>query len=127
MKQKLQNILFLFIWGTIGAKAQGPVITAAGCNPKIGESCIWAYTRGYKGIPLTLQISSFTASLQNKLPYLQWSATNTENTKTFIIQRSVDGNTFSNVGQVARQPMVVPIILLTATRPQVWFTIVCNR
>ena len=53
------------------------------------------------GTPLPLQITSFTASWQNKLPYLQWSATNTENTKAFNIQRSVDGNTFSNIGQVA--------------------------
>ena len=55
----------------------------------------------YKGGDLPLQISSFTASWQNKMPYLQWNATNTENTKAFNVQRSVDGNTFNNVGQVA--------------------------
>ena len=38
MKQKLQNIFFLFLLGTIGAKAQGPVITATGFNPQIGDS-----------------------------------------------------------------------------------------
>ena len=53
------------------------------------------------GTPLPLQISSFTVSWQNKMPYLQWEAANTENTKTFNVQRSVDGNTFNNVGQVA--------------------------
>ena len=55
----------------------------------------------YSGTPLPLQISSFTVSWQNKMPYLQWSATNTESTKAFNVQRSVDGNTFNNVGQVA--------------------------
>ena len=52
------------------------------------------------GTPLPLQISAFTASWQNKLPYLQWSAANTENTKQFNIQRSVDGKSFATVGQV---------------------------
>ena len=50
--------------------------------------------------PLPLQISSFTASWQKKMPYLQWEAANTENTKAFNIQRSVDGHGFSTVGQV---------------------------
>jgi len=54
----------------------------------------------YAGSPLPLQISSFTASWQNKMPYLQWDAANTENTKAFNIQRSVDGYSFSTVGQV---------------------------
>ena len=49
---------------------------------------------------LPLQISSFTASWQNKMPYLQWEAANTENTKAFNIQRSNDGHSFSTVGQV---------------------------
>ena len=43
MKQKLQNLFFLFLLGTIGVKAQGPVITAAGVNPVIGESFKWQY------------------------------------------------------------------------------------
>jgi len=54
----------------------------------------------YSATPLPLQISSFTASWQNKMPYLQWEAANTENTKAFNIQRSVDGHSFSTVGQV---------------------------
>ena len=37
MNQKLQIFFFLFLLGTIGAKAQ-PVITAAGNAPQIGES-----------------------------------------------------------------------------------------
>jgi len=53
------------------------------------------------GVPLPLQISSFTASWQNKTPYLQWDAANTENTKAFNIQRSLDGRTFNTVKQVA--------------------------
>ena len=37
MKQKIQNILFLFLLGTMGAKAQGPVITSEGVNLKVGD------------------------------------------------------------------------------------------
>lgn len=60
----------------------------------------WWTASYYSGTPLPLQISSFTASWQNKMPYLQWEAANTENTKAFNVQRSMDGNVFSNVGQV---------------------------
>ena len=52
------------------------------------------------GSPLPLQISSFNVVWQSKMPYLQWEAANTENTKAFNIQRSVDGHSFSTVGQV---------------------------
>lgn len=54
----------------------------------------------YAGTSLPIEISSFTATWQNKMPYLQWDAANTENTKAFNIQRSVDGHSFSTVGQV---------------------------
>ena len=54
----------------------------------------------YKKTTLPLQISSFTISWQNKMPYLQWEAANTENTKQFNIQRSADGHSFGTVGQV---------------------------
>ena len=54
----------------------------------------------YAGTPLPLQISSFTAAWQNKTPHLQWSAANTENTKQFNIQRSIDAKNFVTVGQV---------------------------
>ena len=54
----------------------------------------------YKGTALPLQFSSFTAAWQNKTPYLQWSAANTENTKQFNIQRSIDSKNFVTVGQV---------------------------
>jgi len=54
----------------------------------------------YSGTPLPIEISAFTASWQDKLPYLHWNASNTENTKQFNIQRSVDGHSFFTVGQV---------------------------
>ena len=60
----------------------------------------WSVLYNAGKTPLPLQISSFTASWQNKMPYLQWEAANTENTKAFNIQRSVDGHSFSTVGQV---------------------------
>ena len=54
----------------------------------------------YGGAILPIEISSFTASWKDKLPYLQWEAANTENTKQFNIQRSADGRGFATVGQV---------------------------
>ena len=60
----------------------------------------WYQPTYYAGTALPIEISSFTASWQNKMPYLQWDAANTENTKQFNIQRSVDGRSFSTVGQV---------------------------
>jgi len=52
------------------------------------------------GTPLPLEIASFSASLQNNSPLLQWEVTNTSNTKDFNIQRSIDGKSFENVGFV---------------------------
>ena len=60
----------------------------------------WWTISYYKGTALPLQITSFTADWQNKTPFLQWSATNTENTKQFNIQRSTDSKNFVTVGQV---------------------------
>jgi len=54
----------------------------------------------YKGAALPLQISFFTAAWQNKTPFLQWSAANTENTQQFNIQRSLDSKNFVTVGKV---------------------------
>ena len=44
MKLKLQNLLFLFLLGAMGAKAQGPVITASGFNPQVGDKIKWQST-----------------------------------------------------------------------------------
>ena len=50
MNQKLQNLFFLFLLGTIGVKAQ-PVITAAGFNPVIGDSYKMQETKVLDSIP----------------------------------------------------------------------------
>ncbi len=55
----------------------------------------------YSGIPLPLEITTFTASLKNKSPLLQWQATNIFNAKGFNVQRSINGKSFENVGFVA--------------------------
>ncbi len=54
----------------------------------------------YSDSPLSMKITTFIASWQDKRPYLNWITENNNNTKTFIIQRSLDGNNFINVGQV---------------------------
>ncbi|HRI22234.1 MAG TPA: T9SS type A sorting domain-containing protein, partial [Panacibacter sp.] len=49
-------------------------------------------------LPLTLL--NFTAALQNNNALLNWSSTNELNTKEFIIQRSIDGVQFTNIGKL---------------------------
>ena len=49
---------------------------------------------------LPIEIISFRANWQNKMPYLQWTALNTENTQAFSVQRSIDGINFSTIAQV---------------------------
>ena len=49
---------------------------------------------------LPIEITSFKATWQNKMPFLQWTALNTQNTQAFNVQRSVDGINFSTIAQV---------------------------
>jgi Secretion system C-terminal sorting domain len=50
--------------------------------------------------PLPLQITSFNGNRQNNLNYLQWKTSNEINTKTFELERSTDGTSFSKIASL---------------------------
>lgn len=52
-------------------------------------------------IVLPLQWLTFKGGLQNNAALLQWETANESNTSHFVIERSIDGNNFSNIGTVA--------------------------
>lgn len=50
--------------------------------------------------PLPLQLTSFNGNRQNNLNYIQWKTTNEINTKTFELERSTDGTSFSKIASL---------------------------
>ena len=56
-------------------------------------------SNGYVALPLKLL--SFTGLLKNNVTHLQWETANETNTSHFVVERSIDGNNFSNIGTVA--------------------------
>jgi trimeric autotransporter adhesin len=52
-------------------------------------------------ITLPLQLLKFKGALENNATHLQWETANETNTSHFVVERSIDGNNFSNIGTVA--------------------------
>lgn len=52
-------------------------------------------------VPLPVTLTSFTAHVQNCQAYLNWKVTDAVNFSQFVVERSSDGRTFNNLGQVA--------------------------
>jgi hypothetical protein len=52
-------------------------------------------------VPLPLTLLQFTVTKQNNTALLQWQTGQEENTNDFIIERSGDGKTFTDIGSVA--------------------------
>jgi hypothetical protein len=98
------SVLCVYKTGTYLFVANGihfPLLTIQQANDSNGNPINGSWQVSYNTAkPLPIEISAFTASWQNKLPYLNWSAVNTNSTKSFNIQRSVDGHAFTTVGQV---------------------------
>jgi hypothetical protein len=94
------NVLCVNILGTYWFVSNGIHWPLLLLNPSRNNIGKWTATY-ISGIPLPIEISSFTASWQNKMPYLKWNADNTSNTKQFDVQRSLDGRSFLTVGQVS--------------------------
>jgi trimeric autotransporter adhesin len=69
------------------------------------QGTITSFSSFYLGSPnsgiLPLQLITFAGSLQeNSSALLQWTTTNEINTSHFVLERSIDGNNFSNIGTV---------------------------
>jgi hypothetical protein len=52
------------------------------------------------GIPLPLELLSFTGTLQNGIVNLNWQTTDEVNTQSFVVQRSTNGVDFTDIGTV---------------------------
>jgi hypothetical protein len=50
--------------------------------------------------PLPLQLTSFSGNRQNNLNYIQWKTSNEINTKTFELERSTDGASYSKIASL---------------------------
>ncbi len=74
---------------------QGSSGTGAGIVDAIRVSTSW------NSSPLPVTIKSFSASLLNNSASLVWNTTNENNVDGFTIERSNDGNTYTNIGFVA--------------------------
>jgi hypothetical protein len=60
---------------------------------------------GSAGSPLPLDLIAFTGNKNNDGILLKWTTVNEQSTKSFIIERSTDGNTFTFIGEVAAKNM----------------------
>jgi hypothetical protein len=81
------------ITAVLGSGASGSVsVTTPG-----GTSSLAGFT--YTSI-LPLSVISFTTQIQNNTTNLSWQTNNEVNVSHFIIQRSEDGTSFSNIGKV---------------------------
>jgi hypothetical protein len=65
-----------------------------------GFSGFYVYTNA-GAVVLPLHLLSFNAEKQNNGNVLQWQTSNEINTKLFVVERSTDGRSFSNIGTVA--------------------------
>ena len=52
-------------------------------------------------VALPLKLVNFKGALENNATHLQWETANETNTSHFVVERSIDGNNFSNIGTVA--------------------------
>ena len=77
---------------------------AHGANGYVLQGDINSFSTFYfssVNITLPLQLISFTGTLQNNETLLQWETANEINTSDFIVERSVDGTGFNQIGTVA--------------------------
>ena len=83
-----------------GIALDGDRLYAAGFGQYPGNFGVVArYNVPSEALPVTL--AGFTATLQNKLVLLQWQTESEQNLLNFDVERSNDGRTFSQIGDVA--------------------------
>ncbi len=79
------------------AEANGKIFTAASTIALGNE--VWVASAPAEA-PLPLELLEFKGTLVNSNGYLQWKTEHEENTSVFIVERSLDGNAYSQVGTV---------------------------
>jgi hypothetical protein len=114
--QSLGNIQLVKVTGQIAGVTPGaptgggtmvtgsPTISSLGANTGL----TYNFTTGFSGFgagvpgisPLPITLLNFDGHLQNNTAHLDWSTSQEEGSKLFGIERSYDGKTFVNIGNV---------------------------
>lgn len=89
--------------------APGPLSLASGVDPytvaRTGITSFSPFGVGSTGSPLPLDLVAFTGNKTNDGILLKWTTVNEQSIRSFNIERSTDGNTFTAVGEVAAKNM----------------------
>jgi hypothetical protein len=107
-KVAMDNVLIIDIlssqytggnWTSTGGTASGNVSTT-GTITSNALSSFGPLTLGYTAFPVPLKLISFNAIRVSGTSFLKWVTENEQNVDRFDVQRSYDGNTFTNIGYV---------------------------
>ena len=79
------------------AEANGKIFIGASTTAFGNE--VWVANAPAEG-PLPLELLEFKGTLVNSNAYLQWKTENETNTSVFIVERSLDGNNYYQVGTI---------------------------
>jgi len=85
----------------VGFTATGTVL--GGSDGNITDNVASSYTCTSEAITLPVELTGFTASKKDETSLLEWTTANEINNAYFSIERSVDGSTFEEIGQVDGQ------------------------
>lgn len=87
------------LWTDMGGAASGNV-TTTGTITSNATGTFGPFTLGYKSFPVPLKLLSFSAVRRTGTSYLNWVTENEYNVDHFDVQRSYDGISFINIGNV---------------------------
>jgi hypothetical protein len=116
--QTFNNILLVKIPGQISnvtpgnPEPDGPgtvqVVTPARGTFGSNSTLTYTFTNGFSGFgaglpagPLPVRLTEFTGRMQNNSAILDWKTASEQNSKSFEVERSYDGVTFTKIGTVA--------------------------
>ena len=83
-------------------EANGKIFIGASTSAFGNE--VWVANAPAEG-PLPLELLEFNGTLVNSNAYLQWKTENETNTSMFIVERSLDGNNYYQVGTIVAANM----------------------
>lgn len=100
---RVNIILAICLIGSPAMSAVTPVMGAefAYTNSAAGQSALQLFKVDTGGGILPLHNFTLSLTLKENAVFLKWVAENEMNTEKFVVQRSADGTTFSNVSDVA--------------------------
>jgi hypothetical protein len=90
---------------TTGSWSGGPLTFAVGTDPytvsRPGITSFSPFVVASGGVPLPLDLLTFTGHKTNNAIALNWTTVNEKFVKNFDVERSTDGNSFKSIGLVA--------------------------